>query len=272
MPAVAIAIYDTITVLLLTILPTLCYSTTDGARQSETGARRAGEMSLNESLSSELRARGLDVTQSFAAQWYNEATSDRGLARLPTFGHSATSCLLIGNTRELWVPFLQWHAAHGSSSTDPIDDFCHKMVNDSLANAGSLPNYSIFWADDYNPETLISMQRVAEVSALCHLNHEAHLAIHPTYGAWISFRAVLVFDDELPAALSSPPLPVARLLSDEESAECSRLLQEALEDENKDWRRWVKVRDVIKRGIEFRFSSDQIEYHYSGNRKVLQRY
>jgi methylmalonic aciduria homocystinuria type C protein len=226
-------------------------------------------MSVYTSLTSELGSRGLDVTQPFAAQWYNEATVDRGLARLPTFGHGATTCLLIGNTRELWNPFLQWYAANGTSTTDPIDDYCHEMVNVALGAAGGLPGYEVFWADDYNPATLISMQRVAEISGLCYLDHEAHLAIHPTYGSWVSFRAVVAFDAELPAALSSPPPPVARLLSDEESAECSRLLQEALE--KTDWRRWVALRDAIKTGMEFRFSPDQIEYHYSGNREVLQR-
>jgi len=51
-----------------------------------------------------------------------------------------------------------------------------------------------FWANDMSPERLVDMNRAAKACALCYFSDEMFLSIHPTFGSWVAFRAVVVLD------------------------------------------------------------------------------
>jgi methylmalonic aciduria homocystinuria type C protein len=138
---------------------------------------------------------------------------------------------------------------------------------------------------------MVAMQRAAESAGLAHLDPSTHLSIHPTFGAWLSLRAVVVFD--LQGLGRAPPAPPEVALSQAERDEASAALQRAIArssgnlceelhgpvhreggQESCDrgapaWREWVALRDVVRLGRRYRFCEDQIEYHYTKDRAKL---
>ena len=140
------------------------------------------------------------------------------------------------------------------------------------------------------------MQQVASVSGLCSTDPSTKLSIHPTYGAWLSFRAVVVYTDttSIQAGTGASPLlkqpsPMSYFLSDKEKAAAELAMQNAIyasgdesqlckklhggEDMLKDnlYQYWIALRDCVEIGkAEFRFSESQLMYHYTKDRKFLE--
>ena len=138
---------------------------------------------------------------------------------------------------------------------------------------------------------MVAMQRAAQCAGLAHLDPSTHLSIHPTYGAWLSLRAVIVVD--LPGLGRAPPLPPDLSLSQDERDEAAAALQRAIARSSSNlcaelhgsvhrdggqescdrgapaWREWVALRDVVRLGCRYRFGEEQIEYHYLKDRARL---
>lgn len=135
---------------------------------------------------------------------------------------------------------------------------------------------------------MVAMQRVAEAAGMAELDHCTHLCVHPTYGTWISLRAVIVCN--LPAADILQPEPQRSLLSGVEKERAIVAMKQALEahenpkslcedlhggglescERSMDiWRRWVALRDIVEVGKEYRFCQAQIDYHYTKDREQL---
>jgi len=229
-------------------------------------------------LEASLQSGGLDICQPFVAQWYNSFIADEGLssklAPIATFGREQTRAYLVGNTKVLWPHFMQWWKQYGRAEAHPIDAYCAQLIESSMDRAYPNLNRARYWGCDPSP-TLVSMQRVAEVSGLCHHDKTTHLSLHPVYGSWISFRAVVVVD--LPAADLLPPLRVPCPMSAQDKAASEAMLNRALaaadsdaaEYSQKSWELWLAMRDSVSVGREYRFCKQQIKYHYTADVRVL---
>ena len=172
--------------------------------------------------------------------------------------------------------------------TDPLDTYCQQSITQILENHfGSInEGYLVYWSSDYSADKLVSMQRVASCSGLYYLDTTTHLTVHPKFGAWHSFRAVVIVRLEQPQPSEEVPVKsLPCLLSVEEEQEARKEFQKALQisDETKLCeqlhgngpaedvaRAWIAVRDVVILGKdEHRFYDDQLMYHYTKNSKYL---
>ncbi|OEU11746.1 hypothetical protein FRACYDRAFT_244869 [Fragilariopsis cylindrus CCMP1102] len=78
--------------------------------------------------------------------------------------------------------------------SDPLDTYEQTIIENSI-RCELLP---LYWYDLYyssvytNPVRLISMGRIASYAGFSYLDDETHLNIHPEYGTWHSYRAVLL--------------------------------------------------------------------------------
>lgn len=230
------------------------------------------------------------------------------LAPLPDYGRQGNAlAFFIGNSKALWPKFLRWLKDQPSAAAmkDPVDTYTSKIINDAMkrfAIAGDNENdknkevkkedttstatkeYDAFWASDMSPERLVDMNRVALVTQTCYFSDKLFLSIHPTFGSWVAFRAVVVFDASAshlgpvaPSFLESSPL-----LSDEEAESARIALAEALSASSEEEftvdgmslelaQKWAKMRDCVALGREYKYSSLQSEYHYTKNPKILLR-
>lgn len=257
-------------------------------------------------LRSELSEHGIDVVRPFNTAWYNAYVKEEGLALKPlaSFGRDKKTGgalgILIGNSRALWPSFLSWLAAQPDSTiADPLDTYVHSIISAAVekfaqhSNSSGSANirHEIFWPWEKGAR-LVSMQRVAATSGLCYLDDETKLVIHPVYGAWVGFRAVVVVD--VPAdtplgaltvlGLARPPM-LDSLLSDDDTAAARCAMAKALnvsdqanlctqlhgsagmaEDVKE---AWAALRDCVSVGREHRYSDEQLHYHYTKDKACL---
>ena len=59
----------------------------------------------------------------------------------------------------------------------------------------------VYWGFDTEVGKLVAMNRAGEASGMTKTCHVSHLSVHPQYGAWLAFRALIIVPDvEGPAA------------------------------------------------------------------------
>ena len=251
-------------------------------------------------LANELSRHGFDICHYFLPQWYNDSIFDDGVSVLPPLPNpSPTTAFLVGNTKRLWPIFMDWLEERKKSDgkdailkNDPLDTYTvetigkvveenkWRFVGDQYESPGE-PSCDIFWSSDTREDRLISMQRLASVSGLCYLDEASNMAIHPTFGSWLSFRAAVLFHvgvvdivgGEGDNSNQSLPIPVARLLSKAEEMNARKFVEKAF-DKNTPKEDVTKcliaARDSVVLGRdEHRFSDAQLMYHDTKNVKYL---
>jgi len=223
---------------------------------------------------------GFDIYHSFNSTWYNDHIIDNHLDdKLNKLCNNKYS-IIIGNTKLVWNKFIEWikNDINRIELDNPFYSYTIYAIEDcaSYLKHHNI-NYKCYYSDNYSKEDLVSMARVSSCSGLCYLDNNTHLAIHETYGSWISFRCVIVIDIEYPDLLQTP-IPIPCFLSNDMIDNSIIVFQKALNSINNEdsYKNWIDVRDCIndeKQLKNYRFSNDQIEYHYcSNNRKdVLTR-
>jgi methylmalonic aciduria homocystinuria type C protein len=111
------------------------------------------------------------------------------------------------------------------------------------------------------------VQRLAERAGFAPLS-SGRLSAHPVYGPWFALRAVVVFDVDGPDG----PAPFANAPCAGCDAPCRVAFEHALavSDARSDpallherWRPWLAVRDACPVGRDWRYSEEQILYHYA---------
>lgn len=215
---------------------------------------------------------GFDLVTPFRVDWYNSRAEAADL--LPDFGRKAALAFLVGNTRELWGPL---HVALSVDTAlqgdpDPLDAYVVSKLG--LAVQRIIAPTAIVWAHLIEPRPL-PVQRVAEAVGFAVIS-PSHLSVHPLYGPWFALRAVVVVDAD---GASGEPPPLVN-----PCAACHRPCMPALDDALRaaeregltlsqavcdDWLRWARIRDVCPEGRRYRYSDDQIAYHYTKNRGRL---
>jgi methylmalonic aciduria homocystinuria type C protein len=213
-------------------------------------------------------AGGLDIVHPFNTNWCEPALPiTNGLVNRPS-----RLGLVIGNSRALWATMKEVLRTQPSlaGAAHPIDDHVMACIG-AAAKLFSVAHH-IAWAHVVVPEP-IAIQRIAEQVGLARIA-PSHLSIHPSYGPWFALRAVLVVDVEGP---SGAPTAASNVCSGCEQP-CVDRLNMALAvcdgmpsgaDVRRDWRAWAAVREVCPEGQPYRYSDEQIEYHYSKNRRSL---
>ena len=249
-----------------------------------------------EPLAEALKAGGFDVFTPMSASWYNDylrrsslATDEDhvggkafSLSLLPDYGRGGdTLALLIGNSRAMWPSFLSWLHDQPDDVANPVDTFTSQVIGRAVSEFAGSVKHDIFWASDFSPERLVDMNRASLVSGLCYFSEEMFLSIHPTFGSWVAFRAVVVLD--MPAShLGEPPAHLPPLLSGEEETAARAAFAEAMEASSKVEltcdgmppqiaHKWAAMRDCVGLGREHKYSALQSEYHYTKDRSLLRR-
>lgn len=220
---------------------------------------------------------GLDLCIPFRLEWYNLAVEPQ--LKLENFGNDGHLGFLLGNTGKLWPLFQQWlaqqqdriHLAH------PLDAYMEQHL-EAFRCSRSEP-LSIRYAHDVS-HAPFAAQRLAQSIGLTWTS-PAQLSIHPSYGPWLSFRAVvstsILAADSLP--LSPTPAPAcdacARACLPAYTRVCATLQNlEATTASAKirnSWQDWVAVRVACPRGASHRFSATQLQYHYTHDKDCLLR-
>ena len=182
-----------------------------------------------------------------------------GLARLVDPARAVG--MLVGNTRVFWQPFLAARAADPvlAAAADPIQRYTEDIVGGEAARLGG----TIFYPQRRYDDAYIPFQRIAVAAGLAALA-PTHLLVHPTFGPWFALRAIVLHPGERPPPPTPVPLPCTC------DATCTRTLERALASTGPQaWHDWLAVRDACPVGRAYRYSDDQIAYHYTKDHSFL---
>jgi methylmalonic aciduria homocystinuria type C protein len=151
--------------------------------------------------------------------------------------------LLVGNTRALWPVFV----AAKQPGPDPLDRYVEAAIDPLVPERGR-----VIYAHRQYDGAFVAFQPLAVAAGLGSLS-ETNLVIHPTYGPWFALRAAIVVAGDAPSIARQPP-----------SCRCGAPCREALARARgtTDWRAWLAVRDACHVGREYRYSEEQLAYHY----------
>jgi cyanocobalamin reductase (cyanide-eliminating) / alkylcobalamin dealkylase len=165
--------------------------------------------------------------------------------------------ILVGNTRALWSPFVA--AVHAdrelAAASDPLDHYIERAI------AAAFPGAPAWFSHRRYDGAFLPFQKLAVATGLGVLA-PTQLVIHPIYGPWFALRAIVLVDGD------PPPVPVAPSVTCC-NGDCRARLDVALA--SRDWRTWLAVRDACNVGRAYRYSDEQITYHYTKNRALLAR-
>jgi hypothetical protein len=256
------------------------------------------------SLKNDLYQHGFDICVPFHPTWYNalldtESAMD-DLRRLPVADDpvesSSVSAYLIGNTKFLWRHFVAWcrvqENEQGSLPDHPLDTYCEQKIRAAFNNSLQIKKCEFFWSFEYSPEKLVSMQRVAVGAGFAYHDVNTQLTIHPEYGTWTSYRAVVVVSEngsnnnnKSHSAVPLPPPRVPKLLTVQEEQKAAAAMKHALSLSDTTalcqqlhksivdisiCQAWIAMRDTVERGkAEYRFDDEQLLYHYTKDVQYL---
>ncbi len=174
---------------------------------------------------------------------------------------SMPSALLIGNNRDLWSRFVAAYRADASLRAEqhPFDTFVETAL------AAVIETRAVRFAHRMYDQAYVPMQRLAAAARLGALS-ATHLVIHPTYGPWFSLRAVIAFETPVSALADG----WARCAASDCQRGCQPLFDKTMASgRSATWRDWLAVRAACSTGTEWRFSDEQIIYHYTKDRRVI---
>jgi cyanocobalamin reductase (cyanide-eliminating) / alkylcobalamin dealkylase len=255
----------------------------------------------------------------FQTKWYNDSITDAPTSTIDlcklelshattTTTITSTTAFLIGNTKHMLSYFVRAHQQRimiiskmnddDEYSKNPLDTYVKESIEETVSKyfqcCCQSSKYRIYWESCYDIDNLVSMQRVAVVSGLSYFDNESMLCVHPIYGTWHSFRAIIVIDDESEFDIpQSPPVPLRCCLSVNEITKAAAAMKYASslvlpiqtqKDKNNDTHHptneilnntivdaWIKVRDCIELGRDqYRYGTHQRLYHYTKDSKYIQ--
>lgn len=233
---------------------------------------------------------GFDIFHEFSIQSYNQnvVESSKNLLPLNEYGKTSTHSILIGNTRHLWPIFINELTVNGDKwkneenplneyTLNNIDSICHKYLKENNID------YTLRFTFEMDKDKLIAFQRLCDESNLARLDKNSYLCIHKTYGPWMALRALIVLNNQyqhnsnLQSKYSLNDICTYKEQQNviKQWKEIQAVLYNDTND-NKDnkeimesWRYWLKLRDCYDIGKNYRYSDDQILYHYTTDLNIL---
>ena len=187
---------------------------------------------------------GFDIAHAFDV---DAVRGERGFERLA----GAERCgILVGNTRALWEPFCAALREPALAAEEhPLERYTERVIT------AACPSARVIFGHRRDRGAFFPMQRLAVATGLGALA-PTQLVIHPVYGPWFALRAVVLVDGDAPRRV-----PIAQPCQCD--ARCGDAVRTALATSGPDtWRAWLAVRDACALRA-FRYSDEQVRYHYS---------
>jgi hypothetical protein len=166
---------------------------------------------------------------------------------------------VVGSGYSFWEPFMKWLPV--PIPNNPVDLYTACTMERVLADACPFLTYELRYDYHYPPNPkFVHVQTAAHVAGAAHYDQETMWCVHPVYGLWCVFRAVIIFHDvQWEGAV---PTPCSTLLSKEEKEKILTLTEQADSESWKNMKTLLAIRDSVALGRDWRYRSPQLEYFY----------
>lgn len=180
--------------------------------------------------------------------------------------------LVLGNTKEIWNPFVAWLADDDArvAAPHPLDAYVAEVVRAAVGPGSRAEVHGLH--DRARP--VLSARKLAAVCGLASAG-PAGLSAHDRFGPWIALRAAVVLPGPTPRGEE------ARAPCADCEGPCATALTNVLSEQGRDpgepdhtdvarrWRSWVSVRDACPVGRSWRYDTHALAYHYTKDRSQL---
>lgn len=134
-------------------------------------------MSIN-CIREKLFKQGLDIVHAFNPQGYNAFLDSNikysNLIKLSIETTSTSNALLIGNTKVIWKPFLEWCKCQSDTiPKDPLDKYVINSIQYALQG---LKGYQVFYSFEVG-ERLVHFQALCNLVGLATFNQVLNIKI-----------------------------------------------------------------------------------------------
>lgn len=241
--------------------------------------QQLGDTELVKALMAEFAAAGFDLFATFAAGAYNGHAKICGRPELQLPAKDGgTLALIVGNTRELWIPFVRHlkSSLEGAAilkGPDQLDVYTRHIVQRVLAQCAPGEDADVVFAY----ETIEANGRCCSVHTAGHVAglawydaEHTQRSLHPTYGPWFGYRAVITLsgrawhkglpgsaDGSLRCPCEPAELERVAALQAEVMAKWGTIC------ERESWDGLVEVTSAFTVGAEHRYAPSQLRFHYS---------
>lgn len=234
-------------------------------------------------LGQQLNQAGFDLIHGFDLTRYQNSVEKKNQF------HTDGKGLLIGNSKALWKPFLQWLANDSSRIrlANPLDVYVEEIIEGLFSNHKAV--LEIRYSHRPEPDH-IGFVKLAHQCGLAWQN-KTGLCIHEKFGPWIALRCALVLSPD-PALNLHNPLEEPTFDNDRanqpervieykpmESNPCSSCESKCFPAFESAMRKseagqgnlldWLLIRESCPLGSEERYSKFQTLYHYTKDPEFL---
>ncbi|KAJ3023630.1 hypothetical protein HKX48_002179 [Thoreauomyces humboldtii] len=211
-------------------------------------------------------------------------------------GRPTSTAFLVYSTWRFWDYFLAHLASNPEDSLErepnPLDVWAEVVIRRALQ--ASLPPglaYEIRYPHDTGAR-FVNFQRLASDSGLAYFDPTwQFLCVHPVYGPWFAFRALVVLDPDDLDGMTAAALAIENNPCSSEGVEEARDLDQKLKEDvavdaaagvpladayRVRWQSLVDIRDCVGRSMgdecqKHRYCDLQIRYHYTQDKDCLRR-
>ena len=199
---------------------------------------------------------GFDLMKPFNVHQYNNLYSNpkNQLKNFPERKEKENTLgILFGNTKNLWKPFMKEFDLNLKNELNPLDKYTENVFYSLQKKLGNEKSFIKFSHDVLDGE-VISIQKICQISGLAYNEESIGLCIHEKFGPWFALRCVLVFDEDFNEDVHQiTKFPG----SNEDLINMRNEIKYALKTGN-----WLNIRNCCKLGEEFKYTKEQIDYHY----------
>ncbi|KYR01619.1 hypothetical protein DLAC_01619 [Tieghemostelium lacteum] len=216
---------------------------------------------LIEDLKVDFKVKGFDIVSPFKVQDYN----NNALHKINDYGRNSALGLIIGCTKQFWEHFNRYIIEQAEIPKDPMNSFCKDTIEQVIKNNVPIHQYQHELLYDWNsPRSgkYVHIQTCGHFAGIAQYDKEIMWSVHPEYGLWFVFRAVLVVNVEFnPESL--PQLPTEPILTVPVKNRMKALTQQAIEEGWANLETRLQIRDCCPIGKEkYRYSGDMFDYFY----------
>ncbi|GAM22077.1 hypothetical protein SAMD00019534_052520, partial [Acytostelium subglobosum LB1] len=211
------------------------------------------------SLKKQFANNGFNIVEPFMVNDYNNACK----YKLNNMGNDNAMGLVVGCSKHFWEHFVRFIVDLDQIPKDPMNTFCLTTIEQVLSSNDEAQKHRFDVRYDWNTVQsgrYAHMQTAGHFAGVAHYDQDVMWSIHPEYGLWFVFRAIIVFDVPF---TGERPTPARNLFTTEAKREMMKWTTVAIDEGWSNLETRLKIRESCPHGRElYRYEGDMFDYFY----------
>eukprot|EP01129_Flabellula_baltica_P001757 TRINITY_DN1167_c0_g2_i1.p1 TRINITY_DN1167_c0_g2~~TRINITY_DN1167_c0_g2_i1.p1 ORF type:complete len:234 (-),score=40.56 TRINITY_DN1167_c0_g2_i1:110-811(-) len=168
--------------------------------------------------------------------------------------------LVVGSTKTIFSYFVEY-IKENNITKDPVDNFDKIVLRECIQDVDDC--FIIFSSDSPRSGRFAHIQTAGHVAGVAYYDKESYWSVHPEYGMWFIYKAVVIFPNisysdcyDIPREIPDP------VLTEQEKTQIVTLTKKAMNESWTNIGTLLEIRDVCEVGREWRYDGLMLDYFY----------